>query len=72
MTLRALWMQYASQLDSPQAKNPSHFLRSTEEELRNWSSILTLELRWQILEATAKLVLGLYKGWTDFVTTKKN
>ena len=56
MTLRAVWKEFASQLDGPAAKNPSYFLRSTEEELRQWSACLTLDLRFQLLEATAKLV----------------
>jgi len=56
MTLRALWKEFASQLDGPAAKNPSYFLRSIEEDLRQWSVGLTLDLRYQILEATAKLV----------------
>jgi hypothetical protein len=57
MTLRALWLEFASQLETPGAKNPSFFLRSAEEVLRSWTSFLTLELRAQVLDTTARMVI---------------
>ena len=56
LALKALWVEFAAQMEASGGKNASFLMRSIEDDLKSWSEFLILDLRFQILETTAKLV----------------